>query len=521
MRMQTIKPVFLKRENMKVKKIIVACVLACVVFSSCFALAACGDKNKKNDKAIIYVTALFGGGLYDQETNEAVWEPFKTEIDAVKVMKGEMEMKEIVSHFKDEFSDILKLVGSAVSYKEGSLLWNLTLDNEGNSYNPNIAPANGLPKDSNGNVMDVSYGAFGIYKNFVDHISAEYGDRYDVTVYNQDWRMSPAKSAADLENFIESNGYKEVIFMSHSMGAPVVNNYLARSEANRNKVKLYMGFAPATLGSFDALAAMTCPDVYVDNFLGGMDLSGLPVDVYAIVDSIVNGKLGDFFRNNLGLMSLVPSWQLISSDQYDADNPAITVDGKAIETKDELYNLYKSMRWAKYLVPRTKQEIKDSDDGADYSRVRAEKGQHSDEEGYRIKDFAANLDDYFDNMFINGKIASESIANSYYFLGTGGKATITNLELTTIKDDDGNIVYDDYGCVKYNYKLVTAGGAQSKLGDGTVPYYSSIGGNTATAEYLASLGNRLVELEGENHGMVGVDWDLLGPHVMALLKQFA
>lgn len=130
------------------------------------------------------------------------------------------------------------------------------------------------------------------------------------------------------------------------MGAPVVNNYLARSEANRNKVKLYMGFAPATLGSFDALAAMACPDVYVDNFLGGMDLSGLPVDVYAIVDSVVNGKLGDFFRNNQGLMSLVPSWQLISSDQYDDDNPAITVDGKAITTKEELYDLYRSMRWA-------------------------------------------------------------------------------------------------------------------------------------------------------------------------------
>lgn len=281
-------------------------------------------QKRKNDKAIVYVTALFGGGLYDTQKNEAVWEPFKTEIDAIKVMKGEMEMKEIVAHFKDEFSDILKLVGSAVSYKEGSLLWNLTLDNEGNSYNPNIAPANGLPKDASGNVMDVSYGAFGIYKNFVDNIAEKYSNRYDVLIYNQDWRMSPAKSAAELENFIERNGYKEVIFMSHSMGAPVVNNYLARSEANRNKVKLYMGFAPATLGSFDALAAMACPDVYVDNFLGGMDLSGLPVDVYAIVDSVVNGKLGDFFRNNQGLMSLVPSWQLISSDQYDDDNPAIT-----------------------------------------------------------------------------------------------------------------------------------------------------------------------------------------------------
>ncbi len=506
---------------MRTKRIAIASVLIVCVLVSALALFACNDKGEqKNDKAIIYVTALFGGGLYDKQTGEAVWEPFKTEVDAVKVMKGEMSMSDLATHFQDELTDIVKLVSSAVGYKEGSLLWNLTLDNDGNSYNPNIVPANGLPKDANGKVLDVSYGAFGIYKNFVDNIQADYGDRYDVMIYNQDWRMSPAKSAAELESFIESSGYKEVIFMSHSMGAPVVNNYLARSEANRNKVKLYMGFAPATLGSFDALAAMACPDVYVDNFLGGMDLSGLPVDVYAIVDDVVNGKLGDFFRNNIGLMSLVPSWQLISSDQYDEQNPAITVDGKAIETKEELYDLYKSMRWAKYLLPRTKQEIRESEDGAEYARVKAEGNQPADKYGDRLKDFAANLDEYFDNMFIDGKIASEKV-NSYYFLGTGGSATITNLELTTQKDEDGNVLYDDYGCVKYTYKLITAGGAQDKWGDGTVPYYSSIGGNTATEEYIAALGDRLIELDGENHGMVGVDWDLLGPYVKALLTRFA
>lgn len=505
---------------MRTRKIVAICLAICIVVAACVAFVAC-DKNEKNDKAIIYVTALFGGGLYDTEKVEAVWEPFKTEVDAVKVMKGEIAMDELVTHFKSEMSDILGLVSKAISYKEGTLLWDLTLDNEGNSYNPNIAPANGLPKDVNGKVMDISYGAFGIYKNFVDNIAAEYGDRYDVLVYNQDWRMSPAKSAAELERFVESNGYKEVIFMSHSMGAPVANNYLARSEENRQKVKLYMGFAPATLGSFDALAAMACPDVYVNNFLGGMDLSGLPFDINSIVDKVVNGKLGDFFRNNIGLMSLVPSWQLVSSDQYDEDNPAITVDGKAISSKEELYDLYKSMRWAKYLVPRTKQEIKDSDDGADYARVKAEQGQPQDKDGYRLKDAAANLDKYFDNMFVNGKIASESIENSYYFLGTGGAKTITNMRLETVRDNDGNPVLDDYGCVKYNYTLVTASGAEDKWGDGTVPYYSSIGGNTATSEYISALGDRLVELDGENHGMVGVDWDLLGPYVTELLKQFA
>ena len=187
---------------MRTKRTVAACLAICLVCAACFAFAAC-DKNEKNDKAIIYVTALFGGGLYDTEKGEAVWEPFKTEVDAVKVMKGEMPMDDLVAHFKSELSDILSLVSKAVSYKENTLLWDLTLDNDGNSYNPNIAPANDLPKDASGKVMDISHGAFGIYKDFVDNIAAEYGDRYDVMVYNQDWRLSPAVSAQSLEKFID------------------------------------------------------------------------------------------------------------------------------------------------------------------------------------------------------------------------------------------------------------------------------------------------------------------------------
>ena len=393
----------------------------------------------------------------------------------------------------------------------------MTLDNEGNGYNSNVVPANDLK-----NYMDIGYGVFGIYRNFVDNISQKYGNDYDVFVYNQDWRISPAKSAEELENYINRKGYKEVVFMSHSMGAPVVNNYLVRSRENRDKVKLYMGFAPATLGSFDALAALACPDTYVDKFLAGMNLQENMLNMIKnMVQNALGGQLGDFFRNNQGLMSLVPSWQLVSSAQYDEQNPAITVDGKAITSKDELYDLYASMRWAKYLTPKS-QAVQESEDydGVLYNRVLAQEGQAKDSDGYRVKDFAANLASYFDNMFIDGKIASEQI-NSYYFLGTGMANTITGMSLTTKKDADGNVLYDDYGCVQYDYRLLSDGyGSAVKCGDGTVPYYSSIGGNTATAEFIESLGDRLVELDSQNHGMVGVSWDLLGAYVMDLLEQY-
>lgn len=505
---------------MKMRKIIVAMLALVLVLSSLMTLVACTDKDNDKDKAIIYVTALFAGGLYDKESGEAKWEPFKTEVDVDAFLRGELSFEDVLATFPEkEISDTLVMILKALTYSENTLLWDLTLDNDGVGYNKNIVPANDLPKDANDSVMDISYGVFGIYKSFVTNLQAEFGKDYDVFVYNQDWRISPAVSAQRLEEYINSKGYKEVVFMSHSMGAPVVNSYLARSEENRNKVKLYTGFAPATLGSFDALAALACPDVYVNNFLEGVDLSSLPVDVNAIVKDVVGGKLGDFFRNNIGLMSLVPSWQLIDSDQYGDGESGITVDGKPIESKEELYDLYKGMRWAKYLVPRTQEEMMEAEEGDEerlYNRIVATSGQYADEDGYRLKDAAATLDKYFDSLFIDGKIASEQV-NSYYFLGGGKTNTITAMNLTTVRDGNGEPVKDEYGCIRYKYELVTGYGNE-KCGDGTVPYYSSIGGNTATEEFIQSLGNRIVTFEGKDHGTVGMSWDLLGSYVIDLIK---
>lgn len=53
---------------MKMRKIIVAMLALVLVLSSLMTLVACTDKDNDKDKAIIYVTALFAGGLYDKES---------------------------------------------------------------------------------------------------------------------------------------------------------------------------------------------------------------------------------------------------------------------------------------------------------------------------------------------------------------------------------------------------------------------------------------------------------------------
>ena len=66
----------------KHSKILICLVLVVVLAFSAIALASCSinssliEKRGGNDKAIVLVTALMSGGLYDGKTNEALWDPF-------------------------------------------------------------------------------------------------------------------------------------------------------------------------------------------------------------------------------------------------------------------------------------------------------------------------------------------------------------------------------------------------------------------------------------------------------------
>ena len=104
---------------MKMRKIIVAMLALVLVLSSLMTLVACGDKDNGKDKAIIYVTALFAGGLYDKESGEAKWEPFKTEVDVDAFLRGELSFEDVLATFPEkEISDTLVMILKALTYSE-------------------------------------------------------------------------------------------------------------------------------------------------------------------------------------------------------------------------------------------------------------------------------------------------------------------------------------------------------------------------------------------------------------------
>ena len=332
------------------------------------------DDGVKHKKAIIYVTALFGGGLYNEKTNEAVWDPFRADYDLYDHWAPSentiYKFAEILLEYAKEMDSAAMTIVKAMSYRPGTLLYDLSLDQDGNGLNPDVVPANYKPRYKNNLRMHCYYGAIGIYQNFMINARKTFGDEYDCYMFNQDWRKSPGDSGKALEEFINENGWEEVVLMSHSMGGPVVNSYLARSQENRDKVKLYMAFAPATLGSFDAFGAMTCPSDYLGSFLTtfGFDFDyifqGTSVISYfgkGYIEILLK-RIEDFFNNNVGMMALCPSYEFLSSPQcsgesvgglwvdgYRYGQPTDPDDPASVETaKQELYDFYNTLQWAIY-----------------------------------------------------------------------------------------------------------------------------------------------------------------------------
>ena len=303
------------------------------------------EEETPKENAIIYVTALFGGGLYNQATNEPIWDPFKTEFDLYEHWAPDTptiyDFSGVLGEFEEEMGDAFSMILKAMSFEKGTLLYDMTLDQDGNGYNPDVVPANNKPKDEKGNLLHCYYGAVAIYKKFITETQKQFGDKYDCVMFNQDWRKSPADSAKVLEDFIAEKGYKKVIFMSHSMGGPVVNSFLGRSQANRDKVQLYLAFAPATLGSFDAFGAMTCPTDYLSSFLTtfGFDFTELLNNQSGLMRNVIKTmleKIGIFFNNNWGMMALCPSYEFINSYQLAGSSyGGLFVNGEKIGLKTD------------------------------------------------------------------------------------------------------------------------------------------------------------------------------------------
>lgn len=456
--------VALKRFN-----VFVAVILT-VVSLAVFGCALWYGMRQKPKRGIVIVTALLSGGLVevkDDGTETVVWDPVPMEefpIQEVLLPDGSLNMStelitEILNSFENGILDVLDLVTG-----EDGFINALKVDKNTGESVRNIKPATS-ETDSH-----VKYGVLNVYKQTYDSMVAEYGDEAEISVFNYDWRLDNVENGRLLEEYINSKGYDEVILTSHSMGGNVVSCYLARSEENRSKVKLYCAYAPSLLGSVDALAYIEDP-MRLGDMLDIDGIKSMLPDVAAgmvdsIVETVLNDVMADFIRGFTSLYQLFPSPYLMDSAQYShtGSDYMITIDGKPIETREELIEFYASRPWAF------------NEDGEPIYVFQKEANGKT------------RLENFFDSAYVAtdaGLVHSTTLVNTVYFVGTG----ISGRERAAyITDANGDIVLDR----TYN----------SYDGDNMVLVYS------ATAALGPDAPDAYV-IDNGSHGPVGISFDAL------------
>lgn len=428
------------------------------------------EVRKQPKRGIVIVTALLSGGLVevkDDGTETVVWDPVQMDefpIQEVLLPDGSLNIStelvtEILNSFENGILDVLDLVTG-----EDGFINALQVDKNTGKSVRNIKPATS-ETDSH-----VKYGVLNVYKQTYDSMVAEYGDEAEISVFNYDWRLDNVENGRLLEEYINSKGYDEVILTSHSMGGNVVSCYLARSEENRAKVKLYCAYAPSLLGSIDALTYIEDPmrlgDMLDIDGIKNMLPSAAAGMVDSIIETVLNDVMADFIRGFTSMYQLFPSPYLMESAQYShtGSDYMITIDGKPIETREELIEFYASRPWAF------------NEDGEPIYVFQKEANGKT------------RLENFFDSAYVEtdaGLVHSTTLVNTVYFVGTG----ISGRERATyITDEDGNIVLDK----TYN----------SYDGDNMVLVYS------ATAALGPDAPDAYV-IDNGSHGPVGISFDAL------------
>lgn len=340
-------------------------------------------------RGIVIVTALLSGGLIatdEDGTESVIWDPIPIDefpIQEILSTDGSLDVNLALESVTKAFNASGQNMFSTLF----NLFDNLEVVAETGESVLNVRPAN--MSDS----THAKYGVLNVYKETFDMFEERYGDKAEVSVFNYDWRLDNERNAELLEKYINEKGYDEVVLTSHSMGGNVVAGYLARSAENREKVKLYCAYAPSLLGSVDALAYLEDPSLVLD-MLGALNLGALQ----SVVEQLVNKIAGPLLRSMPSIAQLLPSPYLMTSAQYSEDSPMITVDGKAIETPEELIEFYCSRSWTSTESGEKAYMFQTEDNGK------------------------TRLENFFDSVYVeteNGKVHSTELVNTVYFVGTG------------------------------------------------------------------------------------------------------
>lgn len=327
------------------KKVLLGVTSILVVLSVvliAFGLLTSAGVAKKEKKAMLILPGLFGSGLMDTRDGSFIWDNFEgnDEIAFSDIMNengvniaGLLPLVLFDPIIKTELDKILANDGVGTP---DSLLNMIAMNSDSTPRHPSVER---VPWS---NESRLRYGVANSLKEMWTSLNERYGDEYDVQVFNYDFRLDVRYNAEILEEYINEQGYTEVILMGHSNGGPVINAYLARSEENRKKVSKFVSFNAPLLGSFSAIGILE----NVDDML-----SGLPPAIH----SLTGGKIQKVFDNQFKtLVNMYTPYQLLPSYEafqyeYMGERAGYYLDGERLEFKsqEELYEFYCSRPWAK------------------------------------------------------------------------------------------------------------------------------------------------------------------------------
>lgn len=387
--------------------IVLALVLVLTLAVGCSkpATATYEEEYKLTDgkKAIIILPGLLASGLYDQETGEALWDPVKSDdVDLLEFMGvyGEDHQNITANSLAGEFWDLMDYATEVLGDTEQSIMRRIMCDDKGDPANPNVV---GVPVSYEGHLR---YGALNSYKWWAEGLLEEFGDQYEVVVYNYNWLTDTRYAARDFARFMRQNNYTQSILIGHSMGGIVANEYLALGAESRARVDKFIAVAVPFYGSYMASSAFENPygfmdlvdvglnsDMFKSGFLAMLDLSELRNTIMDLFDSMII----PFLYNMKSVYQLLPSSELVALQAQNANEGAIQ-DGQKIAAAD-LYDWYCTRPFAR------------STD-AKISAVEAA--------SLAVRDIFKDWQTYRDGFYVDkpqGKVFACDLVDTYYLAG--------------------------------------------------------------------------------------------------------
>lgn len=410
---------------------------------------------KAEKKAIIILPGLFASGLYDSSTGKGVWDPFESLdlsfsdfMDETGGLKFDALLPILMS---DTFSGELdKLFANDNMGTPDSLLNMMAMNEDGTSVVDTVVA---VPWT---NQTRLKYGVINAQKDMYNSINNRYGSDYDVQIFNYDFRQDNRQNAILLENFINEQGYTDVILVSHSNGGQVASVYLARSEANREKVSKYISYNSPYYGSYSAITILEDTAGMISGMTSSLGNSPLTAGLVTNINEVFSNQ---FMRllNMWAVYQLLPSYEILSTE-YNGDQAMIYIDGVAqtFSSSEELWEFYCSRPWAKLTNGELRKPM-------------------------------AEWQDYKDSMMVilpsGEKVLSTTLIDTTYYSGTN---VITTDKIYYTRNEDDTLTLTSTGTTMH--------------GDGTVLLNSAVG--------LVDDPSRIVLFDGVTH--YGVNTDYVG-----------